>query len=182
MFIKIILIILSLNTLTYASFEKIKIGKIDNYYKNKINEQEIRNILNEIEYIFESQLNINVFDYSEEGKVIDIIYIPPSKLEQRIVNKTEKIKLKKENVEKIQASLPKKLKKINIEKKFIKEESSILNRKIKNLNEYIKEVNKQKRFSKNEYTRVKTYIKNEQKKLKLFQAPLIGTNENYNQK
>ena len=89
MFIKIIFLILSFTTFSYASFEKIRIGKIDNHYKNKINEQEFRNILNEIEYIFESELNMNVFDYSEEGKVIDIIYIPPSKLEQRINKKTD---------------------------------------------------------------------------------------------
>jgi len=167
MFKRIIFPILILTTLSHASFEKIKIGKIDNYYKNKISYQEVRNILDEIEYIFESQLDMNIFDYSNDGKVIDILYVPPSKLEKRIDRKMEKLKLKKAKVEKIQDSLPKKLENINKEKEFIKEERLILNKKIETLNDYIKEKNKQKNFSKNEYTRIKAYIKKEQKKIKV---------------
>ena len=68
MFKKIISSILILTTFSYASFEKIRIGKIDDHYKDKINKQEIRNILNEIEYLFESQLDMNIFDYSSDGK------------------------------------------------------------------------------------------------------------------
>ena len=116
MFKKIIFPILILSSLTHASFEKIKIGKIDNFYKNKINHQEVRNILDEIEHTFESQLDMNIFDYSKDGKVIDILYIPPSKLEKRIDRKIEKLKLKKTKIEKIQDSLPSKLESINKEK------------------------------------------------------------------
>lgn len=166
MFIKIILLILSFTAFAYASFEKIKIGKIDDYYKDKINKQEFRNILNEIEYIFESQLDMNIFDYSNDGKSIDILYVPPSKLEQRINRKLEKINLKKEKITTIQKSFPSKLEKINIEKKFLKQDNTILNKKIKTLNDYVREVNKQKRFSKEEYKKIKAYIKDEQKKIR----------------
>ncbi len=163
---KIIFPILIFSTLANASFEKIKIGKIDNYYKDKINHQEIRNILNEIEYTFESQLDMNIFDYSQDGKVIDILYVPPSKLEKRIDKKIKKLRFKKAKVENIQNSLPKKLENINTEKSFLKQERLILNKKIERLNDYIKEVNKQKNFSKDEYTKIKAYIKKEQKKIK----------------
>lgn len=168
MFKKIIFPILILSTFSYASFEKIKIGKIDNYYKDKINQQEIRNILNEIEYTFESQLDMNIFDYADDGKAIDILYVPPSKLEKRIDKKIEKLKLKKAKLESIQNSLPKKLENINTEKGFLKEERLILNKKIETLNDYIEEVNKQKNFSKDEYTRIKAYIKKEQLKIKSY--------------
>ena len=168
MFKKIVFPILILSTLTHASFEKIKIGKIDNYYKDKINQQEIRNILNEIEYTFESQLDMNIFDYADDGKVIDILYVPPSKLEKRIDKKIEKLKLKKAKLESIQNSLPRKLENINTEKGFLKEERIILNKKIETLNDYVEEVNKQKNFSKDEYTRIKAYIKKEQLKIKSY--------------
>ena len=168
MFKKIIFPILILSSLTHASFEKIKIGKIDNFYKNKINHQEVRNILDEIEHTFESQLDMNIFDYSKDGKVIDILYIPPSKLEKRIDRKIEKLKLKKTKIEKIQDSLPSKLESINKEKGFVKQERLILNKKIETLNDYVKEVNKQKNFSKQEYTKVKAYIKEQQTKIKTY--------------
>ncbi|MAD43239.1 MAG: hypothetical protein CL623_12730 [Arcobacter sp.] len=172
MFKRIIFPILILTTLSHASFEKIKIGKIDNYYKNKISYQEVRNLLDEIEYIFESQLNMNIFDYSNDGKVIDILYVPPSKLEKRIDRKLEKLKLKKQKIKVIQSSLPRKLKSINTQKGFVKQESLILNERISRLNDYIKDVNKQKNFSKGEYERIKTYIKSEQKRIKSYTSTL----------
>ncbi|MAC84279.1 MAG: hypothetical protein CL624_09105 [Arcobacter sp.] len=168
MFTKIILPILLLSTFCNASFEKIKIGKIDNYYKDKINYQEVRNILDEIEHTFESQLNMNIFDYSNDGKVIDILYVPSSKLEKRIDRKIQRLKLKKAKIEKIQNSLPKRLEEINKQKEFIEEEHLILNKKIKTLNDYVKEVNKQKNFSKQEYTKIKAYIKEQQTKVKSY--------------
>jgi DNA repair exonuclease SbcCD ATPase subunit len=168
MFKKIIFPILILSTFSYASFEKIKIGKIDSYYKDKINYQEIRNILDQIEHTFESELNMNVFDYSKDGKVIDILYVPPSKLERRIDKKIQKLKLKKAKIENIQNSLPEKLKNINKEKEFVKEERLILNKRIETLNDYVKEVNKQKNFSKQDYVKVKAYIKEQQIKIKSY--------------
>lgn len=168
MFKKIIFPILFFTTLSYASFEKIKIGKIDNYYKDKINHQEIRTILNEIENIFETQLNMNVFDYSNDGKAIDILYVAPSKLEKRIDKKIEKLKLKKSKLSKIQDTLPSKLETINKEKEFVKQELLILNKRIVALNDYIKDVNKQKNFSKVEYKKIKSYIKEEQRKIKSY--------------
>ena len=163
---KIIPLLLIFFSFTFASYEKIKIGKIDNYYQNKINEQEIRNMLNEIEYLFESKLDMNIFDYSQNGKAIDILYVPASKLEQRMEKKQEKLKRKKEKIEKIQNDLPSKLEKINIMKKYLEEDKNILNKKIQSLNDYVKEINKQKRFPKDELDRIKKYIKVEKKKIK----------------
>ena len=151
---------------SFASYEKIKIGKIDNYYQNKINKQEIRNMLNEIEYLFESNLDMNIFDYSQNGKLIDILYVPGSKLEQRIERKKEKIELKRKKIENIQASLPAKLEKINIKKRYIQEDGNIVNKKIKALNAYVSEVNKQKKFPKDELDKIKRYIKLEKNKIK----------------
>ena len=163
---KTILLILIFISFSFASYEKIKIGKIDNYYQNKINKQEIRNMLNEIEYLFESNLDMNIFDYSQDGKPIDILYVPASKLEQRIERKKERIELKRKKIENIQASLPAKLEKINIKKRYIQEDGNIVNKKIKALNTYVSEVNKQKKFPKDELDRIKNYIKLEKSKIK----------------
>ena len=167
---KIIALLLLFLSSSFASYEMIKVGVIDNYYENKINKQEVRNILSEIEYLFESKLNMNIFDYSENGKVIDILYIHASKLEQRLNRKLEKSKIKKLKIEKVQYSLPSKLSKINIMKQDIKNTRSILNKKIKALNDYVSIVNKQKTFPKEELIRIKDYIKKEKKKIKSFSS------------
>ena len=163
---KIILLGLISFSFSFASFQEVRIGKIDSYYINKINEQELRNILDEIEYLFESELDMNIFDYSQNGKPIDIIYVPASKLEQRMEKKQEKLRLKKEKIETIQNSLPSKLEKVNIMKKYLKQDKNILNKKIQSLNNYVREVNKQKRFPKDELLQIKSYIKVEKKKIK----------------
>jgi len=150
----------------FASYEQVKIGKIDRFYENKITKEEIRQMINEIEYLFESKLKMNVFDYSQNGKAIDFIYLANSKLEQRIERKKEIITLKKDKIEKIQNTLPIKLKNINTMEKQVNKENNILNKKIKTLNAYVKKVNKQKSFKKDEYERIKNYIKLERKKVK----------------
>ena len=150
----------------FASYEQVKIGKIDRFYENKITKEEIRQMINEIEYLFESKLKMNVFDYSQNGKAIDFIYLANSKLEQRIERKKEIITLKKDKIEKIQNTLPIKLKNINTMEIQVNKENNILNKKIKTLNAYVKKVNKQKSFKKDEYERIKNYIKLERKKVK----------------
>ena len=72
---------------SFASYEKVRIGTIDSYYKNTLTKLELRTIIEEIEDKFESQLGFNVFDYSNSGKPIDILYVPPLKLEKRIDKK-----------------------------------------------------------------------------------------------
>jgi len=104
MLLKILFSNLLLLTFSYASFQEVRIGNIDAHYKNKINKQELRNILNEIEHVFESELSMNIFDYSQDGKPIDIIYVPRSNIERRIERKKVKLKLKIEKIESTQLS------------------------------------------------------------------------------
>ena len=86
---------ISLN-ISFASYEQVRIGKIDSYYKNKISEQELLFLLKEIENLFESELKTNVFDYSENGKPIDILHVSNKQLEENLSKKIEKLDNKKE--------------------------------------------------------------------------------------
>lgn len=166
MLLKILCINIFLLSFSFSSFVKVSIGTIDPYYKNKISKIELLNILTEIETLFESQLGMNIFDYSKNGKPIDILYVPTSKAEKRMKRKQESIKLKIAKIKTIQNSLPLKLEKIDIMKKDLQRENKALNKKIKTLNTYIKQANKQKEFSKEELKKIKNYVKLEKKKIK----------------
>jgi hypothetical protein len=173
----------------FASYEQIRIGIIDDYYKEKISQQQLRAILDEIEQTLETQLNMNIFDYSSNGKAIDILYVPDSKLERDISKKIDKLNTKKKKLDFLNEFFS--TQKVEIDKleEFYTTQTNLLNKKVDILNNYIKEVNKQKSLDKNEYNRVQDYVKNERNKIdvdlkeqKKVKNNLTKTLNSYNQK
>lgn len=159
MILRIFIIVLLLFNFSFASFQKVRIGKIDKYYYDKISEDEFRNIIDEIEYSIESELGINIFDYSNSGKDINLIYVPPSRLENRISNYVNKLKSKENQIRKQQKSFPKEFKDINILKEKFAKKNNLLTKRVKKFNNYIHTINKKKNFTKKEYNEIQTYIK-----------------------
>jgi hypothetical protein len=188
MFIKIFISILLLQSICFAVYQQISIGKIDNYYKDKITHEQLRIILDEIEDTFESQFEVNVFDYSFDGKPIDIIYLPPSKFEKQFKRKLDRLKRKKEKVSSYEDFFYKSQEEINILNDELSYKNTKLNNKIKNLNTYIDSKNKLK-LSKEQYNKVvnkinveKNTIKEEQKVFRKDQRKLNKLVSKYNNK
>lgn len=154
-------------TFSFASFQEVRIGMIDNYFKDKLSEEQLRTIIDEIENTFESQLNTNIFDYSPNGKDIDILYVTPSKLEQKISKKMEKFSLKQEKINEIKISFPIKQKENDNLQNIYNEQTKIVNNKVELLNNYVREINKNKTLSKDEYLKNKNYFETEKKKIDL---------------
>ena len=146
---------------SYASYEKVAIGKIDDYYKDKITKKELEQIIKEIEYIFESTLKKNIFDYSNDGKPIDILYVPNTQLEDKISKKLELIKKKKEKIEELQEYFPSKKREIEVSQDDLNGQIKVINQKVEDLNSYIKNVNSRKNVTKEEYSKIEEYVKNE---------------------
>ena len=144
-----------------ASYEKVAIGKIDDYYKDKITKKELEQIIKEIEYIFESTLKKNIFDYSIDGKPIDILYVPNTQLEDKISKKLELIKKKKEKIEELQEYFPSKKREIEVSQDDLNGQIKVINQKVEDLNSYIKNVNSRKNVTKEEYSKIEEYVKNE---------------------
>lgn len=144
-----------------ASYEKVTIGKIDDYYKDKITKKELEQIIKEIEYIFESTLKKNIFDYSNDGKPIDILYVPNTQLEDKISKKLELIKKKKEKIEELQEYFPSKEREIEVSQDDLNGQIKVINQKVEDLNSYIKDVNSRKNVTKEEYSKIEEYVKNE---------------------
>lgn len=184
----IFLLFLSFSSL-FASFQEVKIGKIDDFYKDKLSEHQLKIIIDEIEHTFESQLNMNIFDYSQNGKPIDIIFETPSKLEEKIKEKMEKFTLKLEKIEELKTQFPKIKEEMTIFQNTYNEQSFILNKKIEELNEYVRNINKKTNLSKNEYLEAQNYINIEKseidiegKKQKKSHKDLTKLFNSYNQK
>jgi CHASE3 domain sensor protein len=189
MIYKTIFSLLTLITFSFASFQEVRIGKIHDYYKDKISEQQLRTIIDEIEHTFESQLNMNIFDYSLNGKPIDILFETPSKLEEKIQKKMEKLNSKLEKIEELKIQFPKMKEELNSSQNSYNEQISILNKKVEELNEYVRNINKKANLSKDEYSKAQNYINIEKskidiesKKQKNLHRDLIKQFNSYNQK
>ena len=189
MIYKTIFLISLLFNISFASYQEVRIGKIDDYYKDKLSEQQLKTIIDEIENTLETQLNINIFDYSSNGKPIDILYVPDSKLENDISKKIDKLNSKKEKLENLKDFFSIQKNEIDRLEESYTIQTNLVNNKVDILNNYIKEVNKQKSLDKNEYNRVQEYVKKERSKIDLdlkeqrkAQSNLTKTLNQYNQK
>jgi hypothetical protein len=167
MILKIVFVTILLCNFSFASFQKLRIGHIDSYYKNKISKYELRNLIDEVEYILESKLDINVFDYTSSGKPINLVYVTPSRLEKRISSYLNKLNEKEKEIKRLTKSFPKEQVKIKKLKKMFSEQNNLLNKRVKLLNDYVLTVNKKKRMSKIEYNDLKRYVKREKSKLQV---------------
>ena len=132
---------------------------------------------------------MNIFDYSSNGKPIDILYVPDSKLQRDISKKIDKLNSKKEKLDSLNDFFS--TQKVEIDKleDSYTVQTNLLNKKVDILNNYIKEINKQKKLDKNEYNRVQEYVKNERTKIdidlkeqKKVKSNLTKTLNSYNQK
>lgn len=150
---------LFLYTLSFSSFEEVKIGKIDEFYKDKITQDELIFMIKEIETLFETKLQTNIFDYSTNGKPIDILYVSSSKLENDIARKIDNLNEKKNKIEELKSFFPPKKEEISQKQLILNEHISITNQKIENLNSYVREINSKKTVSKDEYIKIQNYIK-----------------------
>jgi hypothetical protein len=189
MIFKKIFLISILYNISIASYQEVRIGKIDDYYKGKITKEQLKNMIEDIENTLEAQINMNIFDYSINGKPIDIIHIPDSKLERDISKKIEKLTSKKEKLIDLKDFFSTSKDEIEKLQEFYTSKTNLLNKKVNILNNYIKEVNKQKKLSESEYNRLQEYVRNEREKIaidlkeqKKIQSNLTKTLNHYNQK
>lgn len=163
---KIIFVLLIFFSLAFGEFQKVSIGKIDERYSDVLSEQELYQIIKEIENRFESQLGIDVFDYSKDGKPIDIIYMPPSKKKKKLAYNLKKMKSIKKDMDALLVYIEPKKRSIELSQKRLNNDYSVLNKAIKRLNNYVLKSNqKSTQISKIEYEKIKTNISNKQKKI-----------------
>ena len=150
--IKSLFLIFVFTTIVNAEFQKIRIGKIDERYADKITKEELRVIIDEIELFFETQLSFNVFDYAEDGKPIDILYISPSQKKQELLKNTQNMKTIKNSLNALDPDIQKQKHFLEMTKQKLQKEYTLLNVAIDKLNTYIAEIDANKQnFTQREY-------------------------------
>ncbi len=158
---KFIFVTLFFITFLHAGYEKIKIGTISDFHKDKITAFELKQILDEIEQTFETQLGFNVFDYSSDGKPIDLVYITPSNAQKSLDRKIERYHRKMDKSKELISYFDSAKKQLDFLQDKYNIQSKKLNKIIESLNLYVKEVNKQKAYPKDQYNKIKAYIAKE---------------------
>lgn len=160
----LILIILLTNYLLCSSLE-IKVGKIDNFYKDKIDKNSLENIILEVEQYLENQLGYDLFNLSNNGIPIDLVYLPKSQLENKIENISNKIASNNRKLESINKDFYNNKIIIQEKKEAYRLKVSEYNKSVKKLNKFIKENNNKKNISLDEFEKLKKYIDSEKNRL-----------------
>ena len=163
---KIIFLTFFLMGIVNAGVQEVRIGTIDEHYAKTITKSELKQILMDIESKLENQLGFDVFNYSNSGKVIDILYVAPQKLEQQIQKKTKKLQRKKEQIEDLKSEFPEELARIEEYQKSLNKFASYINEMTISLNDYIKNANKQRNFNSAQYKSAQRYVQEKQDRIK----------------
>lgn len=161
-----IFLFLFLINIAYAGFQTVQIGHIDKHYEGELSKEQVLIILKDIENLFESQLGFNVFDYSQNGKVIDIIYLAPSRKKKKLlanIKKSESLKNKIDNLQLsisvTQLSIEASRKELNIKYEVLNKAIQQLNASVSNIQETINEV------SRREYEEIQKKIAHETRRI-----------------
>ena len=132
--LKTLFLLLLLVNISYAKFQTVSIGTIDKHYKNILSKEQLLVIIKDIDSLFESQLGFNVFDYCDDGKRIDILYLPPSKKKKKLLRDLEKSTSLKDQIDALQSYLSTTQKSSKLLKEQLNNEYLRLNQSIEDLN------------------------------------------------
>lgn len=163
---KILISILFLSCFLKAEFQTVKVGIIDSQYKDKISKDLIISLVQEIESELESQMGMNLFDYSDSGKPIDFIYMEPSKKKIKINSLLKELEKKQKLLENNNLKLEKKEKTIFLKKEQVEFEKVELDQLITDLNNDIAVFNNETIREKELYDKKAKIFKERERKLK----------------
>jgi D-ribose pyranose/furanose isomerase RbsD len=164
----------------YGKFEYVKVGNIDREFRDKIDENSLKNIIYEIKDRFNSQLGYSVFDYSNSGKPIDIVYMPPSQKKKRLQRAIKELESEKIKIENSELKLKNNKELLNIENNELNRHREIVNEKVKQYNEYISSINN-KKYTKDEYYKVKKEASEKEQIIKRVSKEFDIEKRRYNQ-
>jgi DNA repair exonuclease SbcCD ATPase subunit len=177
---RVFFILSLLFSLSIAKYEKVKIGIIDRYYEDRINKNELYYIIKDIENEFESKLGFNIFDYSEDGKPIDILYIEKSVKKRRYEQSLKRLENYKQQIEHLKPLLSNKDDIFKTELDDLNQETNCINNRVSQLNDYIKSINAKKNLSKDEYEKARDYIDTEQNSINMDKKDIRAKQKQYN--
>lgn len=172
----------------YGQVEKIKVGSIDPHFSTILSKEILKSLLKNIEQELESQVGANLFDISNDGKPVNIVFVNRSNRKIAIERNLSNSKKLQEKLENIQNILPQLEEEIVVKQSEVEFLNQNINTKIEKLNNYIENEN-QKQHTQEEYEKISNFVKDEQQNIKkeknFYQQKLMkykGLVGQYNQK
>ncbi len=172
----------------YGQVEKIKVGSIDPHFSTILSKEILKSLLKNIEQELESQVGANLFDISNDGKPVNIVFVNRSNRKIAIERNLSNSKKLQEKLENIQNILPQLEEEIVVKQSEVEFLNQNINIKIEKLNNYIENEN-QKQHTQEEYEKISNFVKDEQQNIKkeknFYQQKLMkykGLVGQYNQK
>lgn len=170
-------------TSAYAQYQEVKIGTINTRYKDILSPSQLKSIIQDIKNQFESQLGFKVFDYSQNGKPIHILYIQASQKKKelnRYIRDSDSIK---EKLDTLNNDIKLEQAKSREEYTLLQVEVSVLNKSVTTLNTYIENANtNSEQRTKNQYNQLKAYVEDEQQHIKKYRKLFNKKQSHYNRK
>ena len=181
---KILLFLLFFSSFAFAKFQTVSIGTIDKEYQNEINKEQIYTVLLQIQKQFRAQLGYDVFDYAQNGKPINIVYLKPSAKKSKISKNNQKIARLKEQMSALEIQREIEQKSIHQEQKRLNEKYRLHNKRVHSLNKYIQDINDKNKngLKKAEYDKVKAYTSTEKQKIDRESKKLKREKQQFNKK
>ncbi|MEA3315982.1 MAG: matrixin family metalloprotease [Campylobacterota bacterium] len=180
-FFKLLVFILILSNHSNAKYQKVKVGFIDEHYKNILTKEILIDILKDIENRLEYQVNRNIFDIHHTGKPIDILYRTPSQKKIELEKGIKILETKKDKIDRLKKEFKSKESNIKSKRKKLNRFTKSLNKEIKKLNRYIESKNK-KQHTQTQYQDIKRYVDKKQKEIKTKTNILNRDKKEFNKK
>jgi len=146
-----------------AQYQQVKIGEISNKYKDQLSQKQLYNLIQEIKAQFDRQLGYSVFEYSQNGLPIDIVYVNESQKRKILTRYQEEMVSIQKQIELLDLQIADKRTPLNQNEKPLNDEANRLNQSIANLNSYIAKTNSTvSSLSKEQYQAIKQNVATEQ--------------------
>lgn len=155
-----------LSSLAMAQYQQIKIGEISSKYKDSLNQKQLYSLIQEIKGQFDRQLGYSVFEYSENGLPINILFVNESQKRKMLKRYEEELASIQKHIEMLDMQISDEKSSLDQNQETLNKEANILNHSIADLNDYTAKTNSTvSSLSKQQYEASKKKIDTEQSKL-----------------
>lgn len=149
-----------------AQYQQIKIGAISSQYKDSLSQKQLYTLIQEIKAQFDQQLRYSVFEYSENGLPINILFANESQRRKMLKRYEEEIVSIQKQINLLEVQIADEKSTIDQNQETLNAEANALNQSIQNLNSYISKTNSTvSSLSKEQYASIKQKVDSEQSKI-----------------
>lgn len=149
-----------------AQYQQVKIGAISSKYNDSLSQKQLYTLIQEIKVQFDRQLGYSVFEYSENGLPINILFANESQRRKMLKRYEEEIVSIQKQINILDTQISDERSTLDQNQETLNAQTNALNRSIQNLNSYISQTNGTvSTLSKEQYASIKQKVDTEQSKI-----------------